>query len=53
MILIDTHAHIYDPQFAEDTHVMLDRATAQQVSQIWMPNCARETVPGMMALAER
>ena len=53
MILIDTHAHIYDPQFAGDTDAMLNRATAQQVSQIWMPNCARETVPGMMALAEQ
>ena len=58
MILIDTHAHIYDPQFDTDPtpggrDAMLNRATAQQISQIWMPNCARETVPGMMALAEQ
>lgn len=58
MILIDTHAHIYDTQFDTDPtpggrDAMLDRATAQQISQIWMPNCARETVPGMMALAEQ
>lgn len=32
---------------------MLARAWALPVSQIWMPNCARETVPGMMALAEQ
>ncbi len=50
-MLIDTHAHIYDPQF--DTEAMLTRAEAAQVSQIWMPNCARETVPGLMALAEQ
>ena len=58
MILIDTHAHIYDLQFDTDPtpggrDAMLNRATAQQISQIWMPNCARETVPGMMALAEQ
>ncbi|QHV96703.1 TatD family hydrolase [Spirosoma endbachense] len=58
MILIDTHAHIYDPLFDEDIaqggrDAMLKRAESQQISQIWMPNCARETVPGMMALAEQ
>ena len=59
MILIDTHAHIYDPQFAEeqisgeDQTNWLDRAKAQQVSQIWMPNCARETIPGLMALVDQ
>ncbi|MFD2572218.1 TatD family hydrolase [Spirosoma soli] len=53
MQLIDTHAHIYDEQFEQDRDAMLDRAEAQQISQIWMPNCARETVPGLMALAEQ
>jgi len=53
MILIDTHAHIYDAQFDEDRDAMLEHATAQQVTQIWMPNCARETVSGLMALAEQ
>ncbi|MVM37284.1 hydrolase TatD [Spirosoma sp. HMF3257] len=51
MTLIDTHAHIYDQQFADDQEAMLQRAEIQQISQIWMPNCARETVAGMMALA--
>ena len=53
MTLIDTHAHIYDPQFDDDRDAMLDQATAQQVTQIWMPNCARETAPGLLALAEQ
>lgn len=54
MTLIDTHAHIYDPQFdGEERQAMLDRAEAQQISQIWMPNCAGETVPGLLALAEQ
>ncbi len=51
MTLIDTHAHIYDEQFDADRVAMLDRAEQQGIRQIWMPNCARETVPGMMALA--
>lgn len=53
MVLIDTHAHIYDPQFDQDRDAMLANAQSQQISQIWMPNCARETVPGLMALAEQ
>ncbi len=53
MLLIDTHAHIYDTQFDDDRDVMLSQAEAQQISQIWMPNCAQETVPGMMALVEQ
>ncbi|WP_420148242.1 TatD family hydrolase [Spirosoma sp.] len=52
MTLIDTHAHIYDAQF-EDREEMLQRAEKQQISQIWMPNCARETVSGMMDLADQ
>lgn len=52
MKLIDTHAHVYDPQF-EDKEAMLARAEAAGVEQIWMPNCARETIDGMMELAEK
>lgn len=53
MTLIDTHAHIYDSQYDEDRDDMLQEAEKQQISQIWMPNCARETVAGMMVLADR
>ena len=53
MLFIDTHAHIYDPQFADDRDAMLNRAEARQLSQIWMPNCARETVDGLLALADQ
>ncbi|MBD2755088.1 TatD family hydrolase [Spirosoma validum] len=53
MTLIDTHAHIYDPQFEDDRIAMLEQADKQQISQIWMPNCARETIAGMMALADQ
>ncbi len=63
MNLIDTHAHIYDDKFDADRMLngqpagtrddMLARAWSLPVSQIWMPNCAAETIPGMMALAEQ
>lgn len=50
--MIDTHAHIYDLQF-DDKEAMLTAAEQQGVSQIWMPNCAIETIDSMMALAEQ
>ncbi|WP_080056653.1 TatD family hydrolase [Spirosoma aerolatum] len=53
MMLIDTHAHIYDSQFVDDQESMLLKAESQQISQIWMPNCAHETIAGMMDLADR
>ena len=51
--IIETHAHIYDEAFAEDREVMLEKAFSEGVAEIWMPNCAAETIDGMMALAEQ
>ncbi len=61
MTFIDTHAHLYDGKFApgpgpeialpDTAHQMLQRAFAAGITEIWMPNCAAETVPGMLALA--
>lgn len=58
---IDTHAHIYDEKFEADRITdgqpagtrddMLQRAFSEGITEIWMPNCASETIPGMMALA--
>lgn len=53
MNFIDTHAHIYDEQFLPDQAIMLDKAQVQGISEIWMPNCARTTIPGMLALADQ
>lgn len=49
--IIETHAHIYDPVFAEDRGNMLVKAFELGVSEIWMPNCNSETIEGMMELA--
>ncbi|MEZ0483960.1 TatD family hydrolase [Fibrella aquatica] len=61
LTFIDTHAHIYDEKYEADSFVdgephgtrndMLQRAFSEGIAEIWMPNCAAETIPGMMALA--
>lgn len=50
MELIDTHAHIYSPEFSEDIKDILTRAKAQQISKILMPNIDLESYTKMMAL---
>jgi len=51
--MIETHAHIYSDDYAEDRTAMLDRAWNAGIEQIWMPNCDHSTIPGMMELAEK
>ncbi len=50
--MIETHAHIYDDQFADDRDEMLQRAWNSGIEQIWMPNCNHATVSGMLDLAD-
>ena len=60
LTFIDTHAHVYDEKYEADQTIdgqptgtrddMLQRAFSEGISEIWMPNCAIETVAGMMAL---
>jgi TatD DNase family protein len=51
MILIDTHAHIYDQAYATELPLILERAKAAGMTQIWMPNCDSETLPAMLQIA--
>lgn len=51
--MIETHAHIYDPQFKDDRTEMLNNAFKAGITQIWMPNCDEETLAGMLALHEQ
>jgi TatD DNase family protein len=51
--MIETHAHIYSDDYAEDRTAMLDRAWQSGIKQIWMPNCDQSTIEGMMNLAEK
>lgn len=51
--MIETHAHIYSDDYANDRDEMLERAWNAGIQQIWMPNCDHATIDGMMALAEK
>jgi TatD DNase family protein len=50
--MIETHAHIYSDDYADDRTDMLNRAWNAGIEQIWMPNCDHTTIEGMMQLAE-
>ncbi|WP_266366340.1 TatD family hydrolase [Tellurirhabdus rosea] len=53
MTFIDTHAHFYDAQFTGEFDPFVARADEAGIEQIWLPNCARETMNDLMALADR
>ncbi len=52
-MFIDTHAHIYSSEFSSDRKEMIQRAKADGVSTILMPNIDSQSVQGMMELAEQ
>lgn len=49
-MLIDTHAHLYLKQFAEDREAMLQRAFDNGVQRIYLPNIDSSTTASMLAL---
>ncbi len=49
-MLIDTHSHIYLPQFEEDREAMIQRALDLGVTKILLPNINLESIPMMDAL---
>ncbi|RQO29712.1 hydrolase TatD [Taibaiella sp. KBW10] len=50
--MIDTHAHLYDEQFAEDIDTIIARSKAQGVTRVYLPNCDSTTIDGMMQLSQ-
>ncbi len=50
--MIETHAHIYDPQYNDDLEKMLERAWNTGIEQIWMPNCDSTTIGRMLEIAD-
>lgn len=52
MELIDTHAHIYLPQFKEDINQVIDRAAANGISRILLPAIDNETHRDMLHTEE-
>ena len=52
MMLIDTHSHIYQPQFNEDRKEMMNRAAQAGVEKIFLPNIDLESMPLMHQLCD-
>lgn len=50
MTLIDTHSHIYLPEFSEDRESMLERAEKEGVIKILLPAIDRETHEALFEL---
>ena len=53
MQLIDTHNHIYLPEFDADRDAVIDRAVAAGVTSILLPNIDSTSVQAMMEAVER
>ncbi len=51
LVLIDTHAHLYNPQFDKDREAMLARALEAGVTKLFLPNVDHESIAAMDALA--
>lgn len=52
-MIIDTHSHLYDEDFAEDIDAVIERARAADVGKVFLPNINATTVEPMMALVRR
>jgi len=50
MKLIDTHAHLYLDQFAEDRLAMLERAREKGIQKFYLPNIDQTSIESMLAL---
>lgn len=51
--MIDTHSHIYGPEFDEDRDEVIQRAREAGVSHILLPNINRESIAPMLALCRQ
>lgn len=50
--MIDTHSHIYGPEFAEDRAEVIMRAREKGIEKVLLPNINEQTIPDMLALCE-
>lgn len=49
--MIDTHSHIYGPEFDGDRTEVIQRALESGISKIFLPNINEESISPMMAVA--
>ena len=48
MRIIDTHSHLYVPEFSEDIADVVERAQAAAVEKVLLPNINAESVDKML-----
>ncbi len=53
MKLVETHAHIYLKEFANDLSEMIDRAKEAGIERIYMPNVDHATIDDMLEVAHK
>ncbi len=53
MILVDTHTHLYEEQFDVDRTAMIERAIADHVSKMIIPNVDSTTIDVMLDLVKQ
>lgn len=51
--MIDTHSHIYCPEFQDDLGETIQRALDAGVDKILLPNINEESIPQMMSVAKQ
>lgn len=50
--MIDTHTHIYEPEFDEDRNEVLIRAREAGLMHLFLPNINEASIPRMLALCD-
>jgi TatD DNase family protein len=53
MTLIDTHTHLYLPEFEDDRTEVVRNAIAAGIQKMFLPNIDRETITPMLKLSEQ
>ncbi|MBQ6433152.1 MAG: TatD family hydrolase [Bacteroidaceae bacterium] len=52
-MIIDSHSHLYGDEFSEDIDEVLQRARAEGVGKIFLPNVNADSIEPMLRLASR
>lgn len=52
LLMVDTHSHIYGPEFDEDRNEVIARALKAGVEKVLLPNINEESISRMMAVAK-
>jgi TatD DNase family protein len=48
--IIDTHTHLYLPEFKEDIKTVIERAAAENITRFYLPNIDSEVIEDMLGL---